>query len=1577
MVKRGIDRFKVPPAIIGGLFLLAGLTSEVAADKVAEVVDPGTHASTTVPDIFLPAPRELMQQIVQAKRALSQQHYSVAVLLLGQLLDNPDSEDYFMTDRRQPGRMVSLKAEAHRILSSMSKAGRAAYELQFGADARRLLEHAVNDGNIDKLVDVSRKYFHTEAGHQATLILGRYRLDRSQPLAAALILQRLANTSGVAAQFEPELSLSLALAWLYVGVEETARDVLLRLKGKTSYLAIDSVGMPENLFEDVDRALAWLSDQIESHRGALGTDEDDWLVFRGNASRTARNQGDMPLIVSENPLVNCRWRVATSNNSGMENEITKVQRQYLTAGIPALPSVYPLAVQNVILMRTPSYLFAVDAETGKRTWLYDDFSSQLGVQSHTRSGRRNAQTVRKDVLGGWHQRIWDDVPYGHMSSDGKRVYLIDKLGYPTNLRRLILRNGININNPLGPKPYNELVALELATEGKRKWAIGGKSGEDEAQLAGAFFLGAPLPIAAKLYGLAETNGEIRLVVLDAKNGQLIWQQPLVHTDESSGTIRVNSLRRLAGATPSFADGVLVCPTSSGAIVAVDVATRSLMWGFQYDVLPRGGRIRHLNLTSSTRTGIPLGTRWTDATVTLSQGNVILTPVESNYIYCVRLLDGNLRWKRQRDDNLFVACVHDGGVILVGKHTVTALDLDNGRDMWSASVTSSSGAMPSGRGYYDDKYYYFPTTARELIKVDLERGDVVDRMSTGSILGNLICFDDCVISQNVDYLTSFYQVDPLRRDVMNRLSTKSDDAMALAHHAQLLLKENKRQEALMALRRSYRLQENDATRALLVDTLLRSLQEDFAANELLASEVEQLIDQPVQLTEYLRLMTLGLRQVGKLPEAFAVCMKLIDAGRDRSASETVGAHLLLRRDRWIRQQLDDIRSVSDPKDRVELDALVGQYFARASQSESSESLRGFIDHFGFHSAAERARLMLAERLLESGQRLEAELLLTQLAGSTEPAFAARADALLAKLYEHVGLYRKAAELYQRLGRYWTDVVCVDDQTGKELWEQAQKKSGLTIALKEYDPWPHGRVEITSRKTALRPYAAGFRQIHPLTEFRNHGRGLNDVQISLDWQQMLVGKDRHGRERFRVSLINTDGRLQRTAKSLITQGKAYGHLLVTSHVLNVIAVNTLPGNAASDDHILWRHSLATDARGSAPIRHIQQKMKTNVWGAHRWITTARNQKEEVLVGRLGPLTHNGICFQKGQTIVCIDPLHVEDQPIWVREGIALGCDLFGDDRYLFVVEPGETEALVIRQADGMEVGPRRVPPEDYRWTTMGRNILTWNQTNNQLVLALYDPWYEEEVWSHPFAAGSKGYLIENDEVAVLQPNGLLVLLSLEDGTLRVNEQLEPEDNLDAIYVIRSSEQYLLVTSTPVRSGDHGVNIFSAPNGATVPMINGRVYAIDRRSGRLQWPVPAVVQQYGLPLSQPSASPVLLFMRHHRAPKEKPRVVTTSVLCLSKRDGRILLASDNIPGATGTYSVEVQPATHELVLSLMGTSFHMKFTNAPTPPEPPAQTGAIPSLQGKRKPIVDRLFKAAQRGVEEIDRSKARRADDHDDD
>ena len=62
-----------------------------------------------------------------------------------------------------------------------------------------------------------------------------------------------------------------------------------------------------------------------------------------------------------------------------------------------------------------------------------------------------------------------------------------------------------------------------------------------------------------------------------------WSQPLAELDvEQMITSPGSRGRRLAGLSPALADGVLVCPLGAGAVVAIDIATRTLLWAHRYD-----------------------------------------------------------------------------------------------------------------------------------------------------------------------------------------------------------------------------------------------------------------------------------------------------------------------------------------------------------------------------------------------------------------------------------------------------------------------------------------------------------------------------------------------------------------------------------------------------------------------------------------------------------------------------------------------------------------------------------------------------------------------------------------------------------------------------------------------------------------------------------------------------------------------------------------------------------------------------------------------------------------------------------
>src|SRR5262249_55421429 len=133
---------------------------------------------------------------------------------------------------------------------------------------------------------------------------------------------------------------------------------------------------------------------------------------------------------------------------------------------------------------------------------------------------------------------------------------------------------------LGLSP-GRLSSYDLET-GRPKWEIGGPANGEpfDLPLAGYFFFGAPVADGGELFAIGEStagdsSGQIRLVCLDPSSGETKWSQ-LVALPEVAMERDVG--RRWLTAQVAAGDGILVCPTSVGWLVAVDRVTHTLLWG---------------------------------------------------------------------------------------------------------------------------------------------------------------------------------------------------------------------------------------------------------------------------------------------------------------------------------------------------------------------------------------------------------------------------------------------------------------------------------------------------------------------------------------------------------------------------------------------------------------------------------------------------------------------------------------------------------------------------------------------------------------------------------------------------------------------------------------------------------------------------------------------------------------------------------------------------------------------------------------------------------------------------------------
>jgi len=1470
--------------------------------------------------VFVPPDRTAKRRLEMAEQMLGEKRYGEAVRMLGALLENP--EDYFFKPNPEQPVFRSLKAEAGGRVAALPAEGRESYELQFGARARQMLSAATSNGSLAARADVSRLFFYPQAGQEATFLVARAHLDQNRPLAAALCLERLRSMPDAVARFEPALSLTLATSWRRADKADKAKETLVRLKRSLDGKKVILAGKSVKLFSDDAQALAWFDSAFGAEPIAHATQLGQWPLYRGNESRNGSSAGSRPLLSP-------RWRQRTTDDRVIERFVSKSRHDYVSQELVALPAMHPLAIDDVIIMRTAFAIQAVDFQTGKLVWRYaatDDSFEQflkLGSAQQPTSGTQQ-------LVAGLEQRIWEDAVYGTMSSDGKQVYFLEGLGLAgvnANLLMTVMPNGQR-RYTANARGTNRLVARELRTQGKLKWEIGGVTGEDEPKLAGTFFLGPPLPLMGRLWAVAEMKGqEVRLLVLSPETGALEWSQQLAVVEQP---VTADGFRRNAGAVPSFADGVLVCPTSAGAVVGVDLTTRSLLWGYQYPRAQQFASERFINgrLAVYPGSGRRDAERWADASATVADGHVLLTPVESDHIYCLNLTDGRELWKQNRGSMLYVACVHGDKAVLVGRNSVSAIKLSTGEKAWPADLEFPATALPSGRGFASGDFYYVPLSTAEVLKINLRTGllEEQSRSRRGVVPGNLIAYRGSIVSQSADYVDAFSQLDALRTQIAETLAAHPDDWKALAGLAEVKLDEQKLAESVELFSRSYNLKPDERTREQLVETLLESLRTDFAANRASLAELENLVKEPKHRVEFLRLKAAGLQASGEVLPAFETYMKLTDMPGG-STLETIEDRLVVRRDRWIRAQLDDLFEKAGDA-RPQLETVCQERLEKAISADTPEALRSYLAVFGSSQSGQKAREALYARL-SADDLLERNLLLRNLERSSDAAQAGRATAQLAKMLREAGRTELAGPYYRQLATRFADVECEPGKKGAQLVSELSRNDPLRKYVAASAPWPRGRVDIKQESPGPRTPGSPMRiqttlnleivgPVNPLFE---------DVSIAYDAQQYLVAQDGLGERRFRIPLFEQGGRrapnVNRNAYNApaLSYAGVNGGLMVLLLGNQVLAVDTMRLGETASNRVLWTEELNDNPGGYPTSQGVLTRPVNLAWGGVRFVPEDAFGRR---LGSMGPVNDDGLAFQRLHDLTCVDPL--TGKPIWTRRNVGLGNDLFGDEKLLFVAPPGDSDCLVLDAATGQQVGTRRVAPLERRVVTIGRSVLSWEPQNQ---LAMRDAWAGSTLWTHPFAPGSKAALVGHEAVGILQPDGGFTLLALPDGKPLVQQKLEAEAALASIFLMRTSEGYLLITNGAARGEPHVAlqPIPAAPNN----IVSGRMYAFDRETGKPLWPKPVPLSQQGLLLSQPRSLPALVFARQlHTVSPVNQREAKMSVMCIDKRSGRVLYKNDDLPGSTiASFEIAGDPVAHTVTVSLPAQSIKLSFTDEPLAP------------------------------------------------
>jgi outer membrane protein assembly factor BamB len=1380
-----------------------------AADDAADG-DAGEGDAEAEGGIGFPGDRLRERQLDRSRRLVAEQRWSDAATLLDEIL-TADRDAFFRIDRQQRT-WQSIKSEAGRLIGSLPAAGREAYELQFRARADRLLEQAVAANDSATVVAVARRWFHTPAGRRATLLSAIEALEANQPLAAAAWLDRLAAADS--AGLEPTLSVMRATAWLRAGDRGAAAGIIEKAAqgGRT---VVRLGGRDVNVSFPPGGGLDWLTALVGNGRGGAGVRGGEWTMHRGDAARNG-------IVAVSRPLLVPRYRVPLARHPEEARLLESRRRLAADQESPILPAGSALAVDGLVVLHTTMGLLAVDFETGKRIWL------QPGSATAPAAADGSAERGDGDPPGTFSS-VFEDATSGLLSSDGRCVFAVES--HPDAVSSAAVAGRVGLPGMLGPNAVggwrggNTLSAYDLRGRGSLRWRLPVR-GDEPAPRAGpggatgaAWFLGAPLPVGDDLYVLVEEKGEIRLDVLDAATGHVAWSQPLAEVDEDRAVdSRDSSGRRLAGLSPALADGVLVCPTGAGAVVAVDLATRTLLWAYDYPqavqsdavVLPNGIRMRRGNVPGAGRMPGNLVTgreganaRWLDSAPILHEGRVLLAPGESPDLHCLDLRRGELLWKAPRKERLFVAGAVDGRVIVVGRAGVEALEMDGGNVAWQRPLGGDHGS-PSGRGILAPQRLFLPLDTPEVVEIDLADGRIAGRSAArgNSVPGNLLAYRGEVISQGVDSLDVFHQSAPLDARIETALKADAGDAWATLWRGQLQLDAGDIVDGIAKVRAAHAAQPARVPASMVADALRFAIEEDFSRASGLWREAVALSGTPRDAAAVLRMAVDGFTRLGDMPQAWEAMRELLTQPADEAVagvgpepavpqlvSDGADPHLAVTPQRWLQGRLADLSTKGSTDLRAELDAFITEQFVAAApppavaagQRDAARdarfaALRSCIERFGRHDAARAGR----RRLLDL---LDAEI------ESTAPGDERR-DLVIARDFLLLDLDRAG--------------LPADREHAAALLATVRGSVGAAADAAAAAEWPIGRV-MQRRGAGLRVSVTASARADAGQELRFMRSRLMNIPVAAGADSFLPGLELAFDLHQQGGMIATDGfgrqlgepfgakTRQEAARQLpMFQPAGMDEASVLGRVVFVRAGGSLAafevsgqpravGQAAAAatgaerNRSLWMVPDAFD--GSADARNAGFVMNVGAARAPRdgavplgaRASEPRGPDDDArrMSMQCGRARCTGVPLLVDRTLRLHDPR--SGAIIWERQRVAAGSELIGDDEVVVVCPPDGRSATVVSMADGRVLRTPAIPPAEQRLASSGRRI-AWAQPVDarpgeawarRVRVGVFDPFTGDQRLLGDFPGESRTAEAGSGRLAILEPSGDLTLIDIEEG------------------------------------------------------------------------------------------------------------------------------------------------------------------------------------------------------------------------
>lgn len=399
-----------------------------------------------------------------------------------------------------------------------------------------------------------------------------------------------------------------------------------------------------------------------------------------------------------------------------ERTIEAIEKKFEKEKVVQLPGSAPLVRAGRVFTLSNNLLIGTDLRTGKRIWKYPALTKTDSIIDEGRFTE-----LRRDSPSQLERSIYE-YPYIHLLKASDEFVICNRFNQPSY--SVVERP--TLLDPFGEgkrsKAVEPMFTMSIEREGFIIGSFPDAFGEVEYKESRIVGL---QNVADRVMAVFEHDAGLKFVEFVSTK----LKDRKVSVLEESFPEGSDKIRNRTGCAVDASSTIAVCAPSGGRIYGVDRKECKTKWTHKYKPV----------------TELDESDRWQFSLARIVGDTAIVAPGDGNWLFCLNLNDGELKWKLPREDSLFAQVVGEH-VLLAGPRSLRVVRTATGMPTYDA-ISLPEKDLLAGRGCEKDGAYLLPVSTDSILSIDLKNGRIVRRYQLGEKPGNLAVTKAGVVSQS--------------------------------------------------------------------------------------------------------------------------------------------------------------------------------------------------------------------------------------------------------------------------------------------------------------------------------------------------------------------------------------------------------------------------------------------------------------------------------------------------------------------------------------------------------------------------------------------------------------------------------------------------------------------------------------------------------------------------------------------------------------------------------------------------------------------------------------------------------------